>query len=101
MSSRSLLLTGGTRGIGRAVALSQARAGTTLFLNYLRDDESAERTKKEAEAKGATAHVISANVGDPDAMGPLFDAIRAKTDRLDAIVHNAALGVFKPVMQLR
>lgn len=100
-SEKTILISGGTRGIGRAIALAEAREGATLFLNYLRDDETAESAKKEAEAKGATVHLVQANVGDPEAMGPLFEAVKAKTGRLDALVHCAALGVFKPVSQLR
>ena len=45
-----IFISGGTRGIGRAIALTQAKEETTLFLNYLRDDESASKTKKEADA---------------------------------------------------
>lgn len=100
-SEKCILISGGTRGIGRAIALSQAGEGTMLFLNYLRDEEAALVAKKAAEKKGAVVHLVQGNVGDPDAVAPLFDAVKAKTDHLDAIVHNAALGVFKPVTQLR
>ncbi len=95
------LITGGTRGIGKAISLSLAEKGMHLFLNYLRDDESAEAVKKETESKGAQVTLVQANVGDADAFGPLFDAVKKHTDRLDILIHNAALGVFKPVHQLR
>lgn len=98
---KHILISGGTRGIGRAIALSEARQGVTLFLNYLRDEEAALSTKAEAEKKGASVHLLQANVGDPAEIAPLFEAVKAKTPKLDALVHSAALGVFKPVSQLR
>ena len=101
MSEKFILITGGTRGIGRSIALSQAAKGATLFLNYLRDDASAEKVKTEAEKKGAKAVLISGNVGDPDGISSIFEFVKKGTDRLDALVHCAALGVFKPVHQLR
>ena len=96
-----LLITGGSRGIGRAITLSQAEKGLTIFLNYLRDEDSALQVKKEAEKKGAAVHLVPGNVGDPEAIEKIFKDIQKHTDRLDFLVHNAALGVFKPVSQLR
>src|SRR3989338_3411198 len=99
MKSKELFIfiSGGSRGIGRAITLSQAKAGTTFFLNYLRDDESALKVKKEAENKGAAVHLLPGNVGDPDTVQNIFKEISEKTKHLDVLIHNAALGVFKPV----
>ncbi len=96
-----ILITGAGRGIGRAIALSQAKAGVTLFLNYLRDDASAEKVKQEAAQKGARVHLMPANMADADDIRGLFSELKKHTNRLDHLVHNAALGVFKPVTQLR
>jgi enoyl-[acyl-carrier protein] reductase III len=98
---RFILITGGTRGIGRAIAISQAEPGTHLFLNYLRDESSAEKVRKEAEKKGASVTLFGGNVGDPETVLELFENIERTTRRLDHLVHSAALGVFKPVHQLR
>jgi enoyl-[acyl-carrier protein] reductase III len=98
---RTLLITGGTRGIGRAIALSQARPGMHLFLNYLRDDTSAEQVRKEVEQKGARVTLLSGNVGDPDTVTELLERVGKTAGQLDFLVHSAALGVFKPVHQLR
>ncbi|MBI3252494.1 MAG: SDR family oxidoreductase [Candidatus Omnitrophica bacterium] len=100
-NERFLFITGGSRGIGRAVTLSQAQSGMCIFLNYLRDEESAKKVKHEAESKGARVFLLPGNVGDPDAVASLFKNIREKTGRLDFLIHNAALGVFKPVHELR
>ncbi len=101
MSEKFLFISGGTRGIGRAITLSQSRKGVTIFLNFLRDEDSANQTKKEAEKKGARVHLLPANVGDADAIARLFEDIKKLTKRLDFLIHNAALGVFKPVHELR
>ena len=98
---RFIFISGGSRGIGRAIVLSQAKKGVTFFVNYLRDDETALALKKEAEKKGAQVVLMPANVGDPEAIPALFEQIKKKTNRLDALIHSAALGVFKPVSQLR
>ncbi|PIU40105.1 MAG: enoyl-[acyl-carrier-protein] reductase FabL [Candidatus Omnitrophica bacterium CG07_land_8_20_14_0_80_50_8] len=101
IKERNIFISGGSRGIGRAISLSQAEKGVTLFINYLRDDEAAARAKKEAEKKGARVFLLPGNVGDPDTILSLFKSIQEKTNRLDAVIHNAALGVFKPAHQLR
>ncbi len=96
-----ILITGGSRGIGRAISLSLADKNVCLFVNYLRDDEAALQVKKELEKKGAEVHLVPGNVGDPEAVLSLFSFITSKTKRLDTLVHSAALGVFKPVHKLR
>jgi len=101
MNEKFLFISGGSRGIGRAIVLSQARKDLTIFVNYLRDDESAEALKKEAEKKGSRVILLPGNVGEPDTIVSLFEEIKKHTSRLDALIHNAALGVFKPVHQLR
>lgn len=101
MSDQSLFISGGSRGIGRAIVLSQARPGLTVFLNYLRDDESAAATKSEAEKKGAKVVLLQGNVAEVEAVREMFAEISKVTPRLDAMIHNAALGVFKPVHELR
>jgi enoyl-[acyl-carrier protein] reductase III len=100
-AQKYILVTGGTRGIGKAVALAQAEKGCTLFLNYLRDDASALKVKSEIEKKGARVFLLPGNVGDAETVSSLFESIQEKTNRLDALIHSAALGVFKPVHQLR
>ncbi len=98
---RSIFISGGSRGIGKAISLSQSEKGTTLFINYLRDDEAAMKVKKEAEKKGARVFLLPGNIGDPDTILSLFKSIQEKVNHLDILIHNAALGVFKPVHQLR
>lgn len=101
MDQKFIFISGGTRGIGRAIALSQAGPGAVLFINYLRDEESAAEVKKKLEAKRAVVHLLAGNVGDPDVAASLMKKVAETTDRLDVLIHSAALGVFKPIHQLR
>ena len=101
MSEKFMFISGGSRGIGRSIVLSQARAGLTVFLNYLRDEESAESIKVEAQKKGARVVLIQGNVGEIETIHALMAQVQKITPRLDSLIHNAALGVFKPVHQLR
>lgn len=98
---KCIFISGGSRGIGKAITLSQAQKGVTLFINYLRDDESALKVKKEAEKKEARVFLVPGNVGDADSVTAIFKLVHEKTKHLDVLIHNAALGVFKPVHQLR
>jgi enoyl-[acyl-carrier protein] reductase III len=100
-TEKFLLITGGTRGIGRAVTLAQADRGTHLFVNFLRDEDSAEKLKAEAEKKGARVTLVQGNVADSETLEGIYGQVRKATDRLDALVHSAALGVFKPLHELR
>ena len=101
MNEKFVLISGGSRGIGRAITLAESRKHTTLFLNFLRDEDSAAETKEAAEKLGARVFPMRANVGDADQIHFLFEEIKKHTNQLDAIVHSAALGVFKPVHELR
>jgi len=96
-----IFISGGTRGIGKAIALSQAKKGVTLFLNYLRDDAAAMKVKLAAKKKGAHVILLPGNVGDLETVRALFESIQKETNRLEVLIHSAALGVFKPVHQLR
>ena len=96
-----VFISGGTRGIGKSIVLSQASSDTCFFINYLRDEESAEETRKEAEKKGAEVHLFAGNIADSETIASIFKSISSKTKKLDILIHNAALGVFKPVHELR
>jgi enoyl-[acyl-carrier protein] reductase III len=96
-----IFISGGSRGIGHAITLSQAAENVHFFINYLRDDEAALKTKNQAEKKGARITLLPGNVGDPEAVLAIFEEVKKHTSRLDVLIHSAALGVFKPVSQLR
>ncbi|HET7451793.1 MAG TPA: SDR family oxidoreductase [Thermoanaerobaculia bacterium] len=96
-SGRTALVTGGSRGIGRAISLAFARCRARVLVNFREDRASAEETVGAIEREGGEAAALQANLAHPDDVRALFASVR----ELDFLVHNAALGSFKPVLDLR
>lgn len=95
------LITGSSRGIGKAIALELASMGADIAVNYVRSDEEAKKTAAEIEKAGVKASLFQANVGVATEVDVLADAVLEQFKRIDILVHNAALGAFKPVSKLR
>lgn len=93
-----ILITGGTRGIGRATALSCAARGWTTALGYRGDTGAAEDTQAAIEAAGGKSSVHAADIAAPEQVAALFDAATAAMGGLDGVVVNA--GIVAPVMPL-
>ncbi len=94
------LVTGGSRGIGRAIALRLAEAGAHVAINYLRQRTAAEETVAAIRALGRQALAIRANVGEHEAIEEMVGEIKKEFGRLDILVSNAASGVLKPALEL-
>jgi enoyl-[acyl-carrier protein] reductase III len=88
------LITGGTKGIGKSIALKLAEGGANVAVNYLRSHNAANDTLKELSVFGGEHHAIRCNIGNHEKMHKVFDEVREKYGRLDIFVSNAALGVF-------
>jgi enoyl-[acyl-carrier protein] reductase III len=101
LKGKYALITGGSRGIGRSIALALAEYGCNIFINYVANEQAALEVKSACEAKGVKAHIVLANVGNPAEIKTLFGEIKKHSSHLDILVHNAALGAFKPLMKLR
>jgi enoyl-[acyl-carrier protein] reductase III len=100
LKGKVALITGGSRGIGRAITLRLADEGADVIINYFRRRETAESTAREARDKGVTAHIIRANVGDPEKIDGMFSEIESQFGRLDILINNAASGVARPALEL-
>lgn len=100
MTQKVALVTGSSRGIGKATAISLAKEGYDIVVNYARSKTAALETAKEIEALGRKALVIRANVGDVDKIKAMFEQIDQEFGRLDVFVSNAASGVQRPLMEL-
>lgn len=85
------LMAGGTKGIGLAIALRLAGPGGKLFLNYASDDRAAREAAAKVRDRGATPYLIKADIADRRQAARVVAEVAAETDRLDAIVHSAAV----------
>ncbi|HZT14840.1 MAG TPA: SDR family oxidoreductase [Gaiellaceae bacterium] len=91
----NVLVTGGSRGIGRAIALRFARDGARrVAIGYLRNDHAAEETAEALRAAGAEPVLVRGNVTS----ARVLDEVAA-LGPLDALVHNAATGVIRPALE--
>ena len=100
LQGKVALITGGSRGIGRAIALRLAQNGADVVVNYVRHRGDAEDTVAAIEKIGRKCLAIKANVAKEDDVVRMFDEIKNQYDHLDILVSNAASGVLKPAMEL-
>ena len=94
------LVTGGSRGIGRAISLELARRGSHVAFNYLRDHKAAAETEREISAMGVRCLKVKAHLGDAEKIRHLFGQVRDAFGNLDFLVNNAASGVQRPASEL-
>ena len=92
MSEKKIaVVTGGARGIGKAIALELAKAGNLVVINYNGSEEKARETKAEIETAGGQADILQCNVADFDACEAFFKAVAEKYGRVDILVNNAGV----------
>jgi NAD(P)-dependent dehydrogenase (short-subunit alcohol dehydrogenase family) len=92
LKNKTALVTGASRGIGRATALALAGAGAHVLVHYGRSAEEAKAVVSEIEGKGGRANAISADLGSPDGAALLAERVRSIVgDRLDVLVLNAGV----------
>ena len=86
-----VVVTGGTRGIGRAVSLRFAAAGATVFAAYLNNDQAADKLRLDAAGLAGSITTIKADVSTGTGATALIDAAAAATGHLDILVNNAGI----------
>jgi NAD(P)-dependent dehydrogenase (short-subunit alcohol dehydrogenase family) len=91
LDGRRALVTGGGRGIGRAIALALAGDGADVAVNYRRDEESAAATVGDIEALGRRGAAFAASVDDPDACAAMATTVLDEFGPIDLLVHNAGI----------
>jgi 3-oxoacyl-[acyl-carrier protein] reductase len=88
---RVAIVTGGGRGIGRAVALRLANEGADLAISYRANDETAENAAEEARAAGVRCEIFKGDIAAPDDVGALIKGVDDAFGRIDILVNNAGL----------
>jgi 3-oxoacyl-[acyl-carrier protein] reductase len=92
LDGRTALITGGSRGIGRAVALRFAAEGANVAINYASNAAQAREVADEARALGVRAGIYQADVADPNAVTAMCEQAIADFGQIDALINNAGLG---------
>ncbi|WP_406020567.1 SDR family oxidoreductase [Nocardioides sp. NBC_00850] len=100
MQNKTVIITGGSRGMGQRLALKLAAEGANIVINYRRDDEAAQQTVKDVEAAGGAALAVRADVSDTEAVAAMVEQVVERFGSIDVVVANAAASAFKPLMQI-
>lgn len=90
LDGKKALVTGGTRGVGRGIAVALARYGADVFTCYRQDSEAACLLERELKETGGQHHVLRADLADPDQVASLLAECGSRFGHLDIVVNNAA-----------
>jgi enoyl-[acyl-carrier protein] reductase III len=101
LQGKRALITGSSRGIGRATAVAMARAGADIAIHYHRQADLANQVAEEIRGLGREALVLSANLEDLTDVDRMFDQIQERWDHLDVFMANAAATAFKPLAEVK
>lgn len=85
------LVTGASRGIGRAIAIELASGGAEVYINYISSDQAAKETLDKIQSSGSKAHLLKFDVSNPSQVGEAVDSIIKESGKIDILVNNAGL----------
>ncbi|HKT03952.1 MAG TPA: SDR family NAD(P)-dependent oxidoreductase [Rugosimonospora sp.] len=100
VAGRRVLVTGGTRGVGRGIATTLAAAGADVLVCHRQRSELADSLAAELKATGGNHHIITADVSDPDEVARLTGECRDRLGGLDVVVNNAGAISHVPFAEL-
>ena len=100
LESKTALVTGASKGVGKGIALELARAGANVVVNYNTDSAGAEATSGEIRAMGREAVVVQGDVGITADVDRMFARSLEKFPRLDILVNNAGVQTWKPLLDV-
>ena len=101
LNGKIAIVTGGTRGLGRAIALELARLGATVAMNYRRDEASAAKTFDEVRGIAPRSILIKADLEDEAQVRAMVTKVAADLGGLDILIANAAATAFKPLLETK
>ncbi len=100
-SNCASIVTGATRGIGRAIALELARRGANIAFNYAKSAEAADTLKAELEAQGVRALSMQCDVADTDATAEMVKQTKEAFGRIDYLVNNAGIRLDNLILRMK
>jgi 3-oxoacyl-[acyl-carrier protein] reductase len=100
LTGKTALVTGGSRGIGRAAALSLAAAGCDIAINYLKSEQEAASICHAIEMLGRRARAIRADVSRVDEVGRMVNTIQSDLGGVDILINNAGINPIRPLLEL-
>jgi NAD(P)-dependent dehydrogenase (short-subunit alcohol dehydrogenase family) len=100
LESKTALVTGASKGVGKGIALELARCGCDIAVNYNSDAKGAEATAAEVRALGRQAFVVAADVGLAADVDRMFEEVLRQFPRLHILVNNAGMQTWKPLLDL-
>src|SRR5689334_5946939 len=89
LHGKRALITGGSRGIGRGIALKLAEQGARVGITYVQNEAAAWETLRQIRALGSDGFVVQVDVGRPDDISRLIEVTREELDGLDILISNA------------
>lgn len=90
---KTVIVTGGTKGLGKAIAKVFALHNYNLILTYLHDDASALQTKKELEQFNSKVMIVKSDVSDEQEVIKLLDSVKSKFESIDVLINNAGIAI--------
>ncbi len=101
LKDKVALVTGGTRGLGRAISLGLANLGATVAMNYRRDEASAERSLRDVRGVAPRSILVKADLEDEAQVRAMVTKAATELGRLDVLIANAAATAFKPLLETK
>jgi len=101
LSGKTALITGGTRGLGKAIAGILAKNGVSVALNYRRDEDSAKSALEEVRAFAPHAMLVKADLADDASVRAMVAEVAKQFGKIDLLIANAAATAFKPLLEVK
>lgn len=101
LEGKVALVTGGSRGIGRAVSVTLARAGAFVAVGYLGREDAAKETLAAIEAAGGKGEILRIDVGDPESVEVAFKGLVERNGKVDILVSNAGIAVDQLLLRVK
>jgi len=99
-TGKTAFVSGGTRGIGLAVAEKMAQRGANIVINYFRSRSGAKEAVEKIKSYGVECYAHRANMGNHDQLPAIFEGIKERFGKLDILISNAALGLYTDMLNI-